>query len=178
MGIMIPNITPTAIKAITRSSVSMIYPFSRGRRRDALGVCSDLRICSARFLMTGSRRVPLSQRYVLRRTADHQVLDLNRCTGNSHNLVAAVDDLALAGNENVRVLGKKNLSGFSGLAGEAEELQGYWKLLRHSRWRIYRILSVRLAFVRCAVALRNGNHGIRLGYKNVSSRAFVTHLFR
>src|SRR5580693_9031489 len=92
--------TTTAASAITRSSVSRIYPFSpeRGRGRAALGAgCSDSRICAARFLMTASRRIPLGQRYALRRTADHQVLDLNRCRGNSHNFVAAVDDLALSG---------------------------------------------------------------------------------
>src|SRR5580700_1106470 len=173
--------TTTAASAITRSSVSRIYPFSpeRGRGRAALGAgCSDSRICAARFLMTASRRIPLGQRYALRRTADHQVLDLNRCRGNSHNLVAAVDDFALAGYEYVSVLGKKNLPGFSRLAGEAEELQGYRKLLCHNRRRVYRILSTRLAFVGCAVGLWNGNHGVRLRYENVSTRAFVSHLFR
>src|SRR5580658_684803 len=173
--------TPTAASAITRSSVSRIYPFSpeRGRGRAALGAgCSDSRICAARFLMTASRRIPLGQRYALRRTADHQVLDLNRCGGNSHNLVAAVDDLALARYENVSVLGKKNLPGLSRLAGEAEELQRYWRLLCHSRRCVYRILPIRVAFVRCAVGLRNGNHGVRLRYENISSRTFVLDLFR
>src|SRR5579859_3913306 len=85
-----------------------------------LGHSPSLRMTS-RFRNVGAT-LALLQRYGLRVVVE-QVLDLDRVHADVNDLVTAVDDVALAGDEDVAILLQKDALGLAWFAGEAIELQ-------------------------------------------------------
>src|ERR1700692_710200 len=122
--------------------------------------------------MTACLNLPLRERYALRRTAAHNVLNFDRSGRNAHHFVAAVHNLALACNENIVPLGKENLFRFALLAGETKKFQRNWWSCRYGR----RLPDFGIVWPDRSRSQWRGNHRIRLRYKNVPSRTFVLDL--
>ncbi len=138
-----------------RSSVSRTYPFPssrherRGRRRGRTRsrVVATRGFVPQQFqLMTGSRRSSPGSAECSAADRCPPILNLNRCGRNPHNLVAAVDDFALARNENVSVFGKKNFLGSPVWLAKPKNFSGIGGGCATAGGGVYR-LSIRLAFV-------------------------------